>query len=146
MLNVKVKQMRDGRHPLPAYATKGDAGVDLHAYLEGSITLDPGERALIPLGVAMSIPHGYELQLRPRSGNALKRGITLLNAPGTIDETYRGEIGAIVINHSPEMICIKDGEKIAQGVFNEYKTAEFEEVNELDETERGTGGFGHSGL
>ena len=142
MIKVKIKQMKDGRHPLPKYATKGSAGMDFYAYLERPATINPGARSLIPLGVGVAIPEGYELQLRPRSGLALNKGITLNNAPGTIDCDYRGELGAIIINHSKDVVVIEDGTKICQGVFNKFEEAEFEEVTSLDETERGSGGYG----
>ena len=145
MFYVKIKNVRDGRHQLPKYATADSAGVDFYAYLDAPLVLNPGERKLIPLGVAMAIPKGYELQLRPRSGLALKHGITLVNTPGTIDSDYRNEIGAIVINHGTEPVVIADGDRIAQGVFNEYIQAKFVAVDELDETER-KGGFGSTGV
>jgi len=145
-INVKIKQMKDGRHPLPKYAHKGDAGVDFYAYLDEPLRLFAGDRALIPLGVAVSLPDGYELQLRPRSGLALKKGISLCNAPGTVDCGFLNEVGAIIINHGSEMVVINDGERICQGVFNEYSEATFEEVDELDDTERGTNGFGSTGV
>lgn len=146
MIKVKIKQMKDGRHPLPKYAHKGDAGMDFYAYLERTATINPGARSLIPLGVAVSIPEGYELQLRPRSGLALNKGITLNNAIGTIDESFRGELCAIVINHSKDVVAIEDGMKICQGVFNKFEEAKLEEVTSLDETERADGGFGSTGI
>jgi dUTP pyrophosphatase len=152
-LNVKLKQMNDGRHPIPKYATDGSAAVDFYAYIPQNpeadftvVVLAPGQRKLIKLGVAMAIPEGYELRLSPRSGLALKQGITLTNSPGLIDSDYRGEIGAIVHNLGDEDFVINDGDKICQGGFYTYERAEFLEAETLDETERGAGGFGHTGV
>lgn len=126
--------------------TEHAAGVDLHAALEGGpCVLHPGERALVPTGLALEIPPGYEAQVRPRSGLALRHGISLVNSPGTIDADYRGEIGVILINHGNEPFVIENGERIAQLVFARYERARFVEVEELGETERGAGGFGHTG-
>lgn len=121
------------------------AGVDLHASLGAAFTLQPGERALVPTGIAMELPHGFEAQVRPRSGLALRHGIALVNSPGTIDADYRGEIGVILINLGSEPFTIVDGERIAQMVFARCERAEFIEVEELGETDRGAGGFGHTG-
>jgi dUTP pyrophosphatase len=146
LIEVKVKQMRDGRHPLPKYATVGSAAMDFYAYIgEGSITLRPMEQALIPLGIGMNIPNGYELRLSPRSGLALKHGVTLTNSPGLIDEDYCGEIGAIVLNLGRDDVVITDGTRICQGGFYEYKKARLVEVSDLDKTDRGAGGFGSTG-
>ncbi|GFO65205.1 deoxyuridine 5'-triphosphate nucleotidohydrolase [Geomonas paludis] len=125
--------------------TEQAAGVDLHAALEEDFVLHPGERALVPTGLAVEIPPGFEAQVRPRSGLALRHGIALVNSPGTIDADYRGEIGVIVINHGNEPFAIKNGERIAQMVFARCERAGFIEVDELGETERGAGGFGHTG-
>lgn len=129
---------------IPKYAHEGDAGVDLYSRID--YELKPGERFLIPTGLKMAIPKGYEGQVRPKSGLALKSGITVLNTPGTVDAPYRGEIGVIVINHNNNSYNIKKGEKIAQMIFNEIKYANFRVVESLDETSRGEGGFGSTGL
>lgn len=143
---MKVRIINKSRHPLPSYATPLSAGVDLRANLDEPRTLCPMERALIPTGLFLSLPQGYEAQVRPRSGLALKKGLTVLNAPGTIDADYRGEVGVILINLSAEPFTINDGERIAQMVIARHETAEWVEVETLDETERGAGGFGHSGI
>jgi dUTP pyrophosphatase len=145
-VQVKIRRVReeDGIH-LPAYMTPHAAGLDLHAVVEKKIVLNPGERALIPTGIAISLPDGYEAQIRPRSGLAIKHGITLVNSPGTIDPDYRGEISVIVINHGDEPFTIKRGERIAQMVIAPFVRAVLEEVDELDATLRGHGGFGHTG-
>lgn len=143
---MKVRIINKSRHPLPSYATPLSAGVDLRANLDEPITLSPMERALIPTGLFLSLPQGYEAQVRPRSGLALKKGLTVLNAPGTIDADYRGQVGVILINLSTEPFTINDGERIAQMVIARHETAEWVEVETLDETERGAGGFGHSGI
>lgn len=143
---MKVRIINKSRHPLPSYATPLSAGVDLRANLDEPVTLSPMERALIPTGLFLSLPQGYEAQVRPRSGLALKKGLTVLNAPGTIDADYRGEVGVILINLSTEPFTINDGERIAQMVIARHETAEWVEVETLDETERGAGGFGHSGI
>lgn len=143
---MKVKIINRSNHPLPEYKTKGAAGVDLCAFLSEEITLKPLQRALIPTGIYMELPEGYEAQIRPRSGLALKNGITCLNSPGTIDADYRGEIKVILINLSDESFTIKNGERIAQMVFSKYETALFEPTKTLETTERGTGGFGHTGI
>lgn len=131
---------------MPAYATPQSAGMDLRAYLSAPVTIPPLGRALIPTGIRMALPAGYECQLRPRSGLALKHGITLLNTPGTIDADYRGEIGVILVNLSAEPFVVNNGERICQMVIASYCQARIEEVSELDETERGEGGFGHTGV
>ena len=143
---MKVKIINRSHHALPQYATEQSAGVDLRANLESPIELRPMERRLIPTGLFISLPKGFEAQVRPRSGLALKRGITVLNTPGTIDADYRGEIGVILINLSTEPFIIEDGERIAQMIIARHEQAEWEQVEELDETERGAGGFGHSGV
>jgi dUTP pyrophosphatase len=126
--------------------TSHSAGMDLFASLEEEITLSPGERRLIPTGVAIALPEGYEAQVRPRSGLALKQGVTLLNTPGTVDADYRGEIGAIMINLGDEPFVIKDGDRIAQLVVHRVCRAELQEVDELPASNRGAGGFGHTGM
>ena len=144
---MKVNLINYSSNPTPSYATEGSAGFDLQAHFESkrAICLKSGERKLIHTGLYIQFPKGYELQIRPRSGLALKKGVTVLNAPGTIDSDYRGEIGVILINHSISEVIIQNGDRIAQGVFTQYAKAEFEEVELLEETERGVGGFGHTG-
>jgi len=144
---VRVKRIRPAHaaNPLPGYMTSHAAGMDLYAELVEDIVLAPGERAIIPTGIAIEIPDGYEAQVRPRSGLALKHGISLVNSPGTIDADYRGEIGVIVINHGSEPFAVRNGERIAQLVFAPFARATLQEVAELGETGRGEGGFGHTG-
>lgn len=143
---MKVKFVNTSHHPLPKYETSLSAGMDLRAFLpEGPITLHPLERTLVKTGLFMELPAGYEAQVRPRSGLALKKGITVLNSPGTIDADYRGEICVILINLSNEDFVISDGERIAQMVIARHEQAEIIEVTELSDTDRGTGGFGHTG-
>lgn len=142
---MKIKIVNSSHHPLPQYATPLSAGLDLRANLETPITLQPMERRLVPTGLRIALPEGYEAQVRPRSGLALKHGITLLNTPGTIDADYRGEIGVIMVNLSTEPFTVEDGERIAQLVIARYEQAEWQETDVLDETERGEGGFGHTG-
>lgn len=142
---MKIKIVNSSHHPLPQYATPLSAGFDLRANLEAPITLQPMERRLVPTGLRIALPEGYEAQVRPRSGLALKHGITLLNTPGTIDADYRGEIGVIMVNLSTEPFTVEDGERIAQLVIARYEQAEWQETDVLDETERGEGGFGHTG-
>ena len=145
---MKIKIINRSHHALPQYATEQSAGVDLRANLEAPIELRPMERRLIPTGLFLSLPKGFEAQVRPRSGLALKRGVTVLNTPGTIDADYRGEIGVILVNLSQEPFEIRPGERIAQMVIAQFRQAELVEVGSLDElsdTERGAGGFGHSG-
>lgn len=132
--------------PLPAYATEGSAGLDLLAAVDADMELAPGARAAVPTGIALAMPHGFEAQIRPRSGLALNHGITCLNAPGTIDSDYRGEIKAILINHGGEPFLIKRGTKIAQMVIARHEHAQFVEVGKLGTTERGAGGFGSTGI
>ena len=142
---MKVRIINESHHPLPAYATPLSAGVDLRANLDTPITLKPMDRALVPTGLRIALPPGVEAQVRPRSGLALKHGITVLNTPGTIDADYRGLIGVILINLGNEPFVINDGERIAQMVLARHEQAEWELTDQLDETERGDGGFGHSG-
>ena len=142
---VKVKIVNKGRQQLPAYATSQSAGMDLRANIEEPIELQPLERRLIPTGLFMALPDGYEAQVRPRSGLALKHGITVLNTPGTIDADYRGEVGVILVNLSNTPFTIEPGERVAQMIIAKYEQATLEEVEVLDETERGAGGYGHSG-
>lgn len=143
---VKIKIVNTGHQPLPAYATQQSAGLDLRANLDESIVLRPMERRLVPTGLRIALPEGYEAQVRPRSGLALKHGITVLNTPGTIDADYRGEVMVLLINFSQEDFIINDGERIAQLVVARYEQADFLSVEELDETERGAGGYGHTGV
>ena len=142
---MKIEIINESHHPLPQYATALSAGVDLRANLDEPVTLQPGERKLIPTGLRIALPAGVEAQVRPRSGLALKHGITVLNTPGTIDADYRGLIGVILINLGGEAFVINDGERIAQMVIARHEQAEWELVETLSETERGDGGFGHSG-
>ncbi len=143
-MNVKI--INRSHHQLPEYATPQSAGVDLRANLDEPVVLKPMERRLIPTGLFISLPMGFEAQVRPRSGLAIKKGITVLNTPGTIDADYRGEIGVILINLSQEDFTVNDGERIAQMVIARHEQAEWIQVETLDETERGAGGFGHSGV
>ena len=143
---VQVKVINKGSQPLPAYATTQSAGMDLRADIDSPITLKPMERHLIPTGLYIALPKGYEAQVRPRSGLALKHGITVLNTPGTIDADYRGELMVLLINFSAEDFIINAGERIAQMVIARHEQAEFVEVEVLDETERGAGGYGHTGV
>ena len=143
---MKLPIVNTSNNPLPAYETKASAGMDLRAWLpEGPITLGPMQRGLVPTGLYIEIPEGYEGQVRPRSGLALKSGITVLNSPGTIDADYRGEVGVILINLSGEPQTIEPGERICQMVIAKHESPEVVEVSELSDTERGAGGFGHSG-
>ncbi|WP_025882363.1 dUTP diphosphatase [Segatella baroniae] len=143
---IKIKVVNRGRQPLPAYATPQSAGMDLRANIEAPIRLKPLERRLIPTGLHIALPAGYEAQIRPRSGLALKKGITVLNTPGTVDADYRGEIMVLLINFSQEDFVIADGERIAQMVIARHEQGTFVQVEALDETERGTGGYGHTGV
>lgn len=143
---MEVQIINKSHHPLPQYATPLSAGMDLRANITEPITLKPLERTLVPTGLFMALPESYEAQVRPRSGLALKKGITVLNTPGTIDADYRGEICVILINLSAEPFIINDGERIAQMVIAKHEQPDFIEVKALDETERGAGGFGHSGV
>ena len=143
---MKVEIVNKSKHELPKYATASSAGMDIRANIEQPIVLKPLERCLVPTGLHIALPEGYEAQIRPRSGLALKKGLTVLNSPGTIDVDFRGEIGVILINLSSEDFTINDGDRIAQMVIAHYEQAEWEPVETLDDTERGTGGFGHSGI
>ncbi len=143
---MEIKVVNKGHQPLPQYATAQSAGMDLRANLEEPVTLNPFERRLIPTGLHIALPAGYEAQVRPRSGLALKRGITVLNTPGTIDADYRGEIGVVLINLSQEPFVVNDGERIAQMVIARHEQGELIQVEVLDETERGEGGYGHTGV
>ncbi len=142
---MKIRIINRSHHPLPAYATVLSAGMDLRANLETPLVLQPLERRLVPTGLYLALPPGTEGQVRPRSGLALKRGLTVLNAPGTIDADYRGEVGVILVNLSGEPVEIADGERFAQLVVARHEQAEWEAVEALDDTERGAGGFGHTG-
>lgn len=143
---IKIQIINKGRQSLPAYATPQSAGMDLRANIDEPITLHPFERRLIPTGLYMALPAGFEAQIRPRSGLALKHGITVLNTPGTIDADYRGEIMVLLVNFSQQDFVVNDGERIAQMVIARHEQGEFVEVETLDETERGTGGYGHTGV
>ena len=143
---LKIQVVNKGHQPLPQYATPQSAGMDLRANLDAPVTLKPLERKLIPTGLHIALPAGYEAQVRPRSGLALKNGITVLNTPGTIDADYRGEICVILINLSQEDFVVEDGERIAQMIIARHEQGELISVEVLDETERGEGGFGHSGV
>lgn len=143
---VKIKIVNRGRQQLPTYATELSAGMDLRANIDESITLNPMERRIIPTGLYIALPPGYEAQVRPRSGLAFKHGITVLNSPGTIDADYRGEIGVLLVNLSTEPFVITEGERIAQMVIARHEQGQFEVVEELDQTERGEGGYGHTGV
>jgi dUTP pyrophosphatase len=143
---MKIKVVNRGHQPLPAYATEQSAGMDLRANISEPVVLRPMERRLIPTGLHIALPDGYEAQVRPRSGLALKHGITVLNAPGTIDADYRGEVGVVLVNLSDADFVVNDGERIAQLVIARYEKAAFIEVESLDETERGQGGYGHTGV
>ena len=143
---IKIKVVNKGRQQLPAYATSQSAGMDLRANIDTPITLRPMERRIIPTGLYIALPPGFEAQVRPRSGLALKHGITVLNSPGTIDADYRGEIGVLLVNLSTYDFIITEGERIAQMVIARHEQGEFELTDELDDTERGAGGYGHTGV
>jgi dUTP pyrophosphatase len=142
---MKIKIVNQSKHPLPEYSTGLSAGMDLRASLDKPMTLDPGKRVLVPTGLFIELPPGYEAQIRPRSGLALKFGVSVLNTPGTIDADYRGEVGIILINLSDEPFQINDGERICQMVIARHEMAEWEPTESLNETVRGEGGFGHTG-
>lgn len=146
MQNLKIKVINTSGNPLPQYATPSSAGMDVRAALAEPLVLSPGQRALVPTGLSVEIPHGYEMQLRPRSGLALRSGITLVNTPGTIDADYRGEIGVIIINHSDQPFTVNPGERICQAVIAPVIHIEWVEASDLTASERGAGGFGHSGM
>ena len=143
---MKVQVVNKSKHKLPHYSTIASAGMDLRANIDESICLKPLERTIVKTGIFMEIPVGYEAQIRPRSGLAFKKGITVLNSPGTIDADYRGEIGVILVNLSSEEFIIEDGERVAQMVITKHEQANWEEVEILEETDRGTGGFGSTGI
>lgn len=143
---IQIPIVNKSRHALPEYATEQSAGMDLRANIDAPVTLEPLQRALIPTGLFMALPKGYEAQVRPRSGLAIKHGIGVLNAPGTIDADYRGEIKVILVNLSAEPFTINDGDRIAQMVIARHETIAWQPTTELSETERGAGGFGHSGV
>lgn len=142
---MKIRIVNQSKHPLPAYETPASAGMDLRANLESEVFLKPLERALIPTGLFIELPIGFEAQVRPRSGLAAKKGITVLNTPGTIDADYRGEIKIILVNLSKEEYIIRDGDRIAQMIISPHEKADWHRVEELIATERGSGGFGHTG-
>lgn len=146
MNEVVVKVINHSSHPLPAYETEQAAGMDLRANLSESVTIAAGKRELVPTGLSIELPVGYEAQVRPRSGLALKFGVTVLNSPGTIDADYRGEIKVLLTNLSPNEFIIEPGERIAQIVFSKHETISWQEVNELNDSVRGSGGFGHTGI
>jgi dUTP pyrophosphatase len=143
---VHIQIINNSPHPLPDYQTKGASGMDIRACLQKPLVLQAMERKLIPTGLYIALPEGYEAQIRPRSGLAIKRGLTLINTPGTIDSDYRGEIMVAMVNLSAEAQQINDGERIAQMIIARYETAVWNQVDELDITARGSGGFGHSGV
>lgn len=143
---IAIKVVNRGHQQLPVYATPQSAGMDLRANIDEPITLHPMERRLIPTGLHIALPEGYEAQIRPRSGLALRHGLTVLNSPGTIDADYRGEIGVLLINLSQQDFVINDGERIAQMIIARHEQADFVVVEELDQTERGEGGYGHTGV
>lgn len=143
---IEIKVINKGHHPLPQYATEQSAGMDLRANIDEQIVIQPMQRLLIGTGLHIALPKGYEAQIRPRSGLALKHGITVLNSPGTIDADYRGEIGVLLVNLSDKDFVINDGERIAQMVIARHEQAQFALVEALDETERGEGGYGHTGV
>ncbi|HVK38605.1 MAG TPA: dUTP diphosphatase [Candidatus Kapabacteria bacterium] len=145
---VRVQRVRDGFDdlPLPAYATDGAAGMDLRAAVEADVTIAPGERRAVPTGIAIALPEGYECQVRPRSGLALRHGVTVLNTPGTVDEDYRGEIQVILVNLGTEPFVVERGLRIAQAIFARYERVRLEEVATLDQSARGAGGFGSTGV
>ena len=143
---MQIEIINNSRHPLPEYATALSAGMDLRANLEQAVTLPPLGRALIPTGLRIALPPGFEAQVRPRSGLAIKKGITLLNSPGTIDADYRGEIGVILANISQEPFTVNDGDRIAQLVVARHERVEWNTTEQLDTTQRGEGGFGHTGM
>ncbi|MDD7318553.1 MAG: dUTP diphosphatase [Prevotella sp.] len=143
---IKINVVNKSHHPLPAYATPQSAGMDMRANIDEPIVLRPMERRLVPTGLRIALPAGYEAQIRPRSGLALKHGLTVLNTPGTIDADYRGELMVLLINLGDRDFVINDGERIAQMVIAKHETGDFIEVEMLDETERGEGGYGHTGV
>ncbi len=146
-VRIKIKRLRGNQNgPLPTYMTEHAAGLDIHAFLDGDMVIAPGQRRLIPTGLTVAIPDGFEIQVRPRSGLAMRDGVTLVNTPGTIDADYRGEIGILMINHGEKPISIRNGQRIAQLVVSKVFKAELEEVDELPPSGRQEGGFGHTGI
>jgi dUTP pyrophosphatase len=146
-IKIRITRLRENEDlPLPTYATEGSAGMDLFADVENEITIKPGEIAIVPTGIAIELPPGYEAQIRPRSGLAINYGITLLNTPGTIDSDYRGEIKVILINLGKNDFIVKRGDRIAQMIVSKYAKVVWEETKELNKTKRGEGGFGHTGI
>lgn len=146
---MKIKVFNNSKNELPQYATPQSAGLDLRANIQQDIVLNPGQRTLVPTGLHIQLPVGYEAHIRPRSGLAIKHGITCLNSPGTIDADYRGDVGVILINHGTEPFVIKQGDRIAQMVIAKHETAEWESVesmDQLEDTERGSDGYGHTGV
>ncbi len=144
-MDLKVLVVNNSPHALPEYQTAGSAGMDIKAWLDEPMTLQPMERKLVPTGLYMAIPEGHEAQIRPRSGLAIKRGLTVVNAPGTIDSDYRGEVKVALINLSAEEQVIHDGERIAQMIVARYERVKWDQADVLEQTDRGTGGFGHTG-
>jgi dUTP pyrophosphatase len=142
---MQIRIINISGHSLPAYETESSAGMDLRAHLENAVVLSPGKRSLIPTGLFIELPKGYEAQIRPRSGLAWKHGITVLNSPGTIDADYRGEIKVVLINHSEEDFTIRNGDRIAQMIVARHETVEWMPTDELSDTSRGAGGYGHTG-
>ena len=142
---MKIKINNNSRHPLPQYHTKGSAGMDLQAYLDDPVKIRPLERVLVPTGLSIELPRGYEAQIRPRSGLAIKKGLTVLNSPGTIDSDYRGDIGIMLVNLSTDEVEIRDGERIAQILIASHEPIEWENSSELEDSERGAEGFGSTG-
>lgn len=143
---IEVQVINKSHHELPSYATEGSAGLDVRANLDAPVTLVPLKPTMIPTGLFLSIPRGYECQVRPRSGLAAKHGVTVANAPGTVDSDYRGEVKVILVNLSDVPFVVNDGERIAQFVFAKHESASWSQVDTLDDTDRGQGGFGHTGL
>ena len=142
---MKIPVIYSGKHALPQFETSQSAGMDLRANIDAPVVLQPGERALIPTGIAMALPDGFEAQIRPRSGLAYKHGVTVLNSPGTIDADYRGDVGVLLINHGSEPFTVEDGMRVAQMVVAKYSQFQWEPVNDLNDTDRGVGGFGSTG-
>lgn len=142
---MKVNVIYSGKHALPQFETAQSAGMDLRANIDAPVVLQPGDRALIPTGIAMALPDGFEAKIRPRSGLAYKHGVTVLNSPGTIDADYRGDVGVLLINHGKEPFTVEDGMRVAQMVVAQYSQFEWNEVEDLSSTDRGAGGFGSTG-
>ena len=143
---IRIKLVNQSRNPMPEFATEGSAGVDLRAHLDDDVLIKPLERVMVPTGLFIELPGGFEAQIRPRSGLAAKHGITVLNTPGTIDSDYRGEIKVILVNLSNDDFTIRNGDRICQMVVHKYETFEWDEVSQLNTTDRGGGGFGHTGV